>query len=96
MEDCYWSLSERHNVTSLLINNGSLLFSGIWAFCETIVIFTAAYKFFSKMNKRLDRIEYQLYENGGGSMKDQINCISDDVIELKINQAVIKAKLESQ
>ena len=83
-------------MTSLLINNGSLLFSGIWAFCETIVIFTAAYKFFSKMNKRLDRIEYQLNENGGGSMKDQINCISDDIIELKINQAVIKAKLEAQ
>lgn len=83
-------------MTSLLINNGSLLFSGIWAFCETIVIFTAAYKFFSKMNRRLDRIEYQLNENGGGSMKDQINCISDDIIELKINQAVIKAKLEGQ
>ena len=83
-------------MTSLLINNGSLLFSGIWAFCETLVIFTAAYKFFSKMNRRLDRIEYQLYENGGGSMKDQINCIGEDIMELKINQAVIKAKLEAQ
>lgn len=82
-------------MTSVLINNGSLLFSGIWAFCETLVIFTAAYKFFSKMNKRLDRIEYQLNENGGGSMKDQINCISEDIIELKINQAVIKARLEN-
>jgi hypothetical protein len=83
-------------MTANLINNGSILFSGIWAFCETIVIFTAAYKFFSKMNRRLDRIEYQLYENGGGSMKDQINCISQDVVELKINQAVIKAKLEKE
>jgi hypothetical protein len=83
-------------VTSLLINNGSLLFSGIWAFCETIVIFTAAYKFFSKMNRRLDRIEYQLYENGGGSMKDQINNLCDDITQLKINQAVIKSKLENQ
>jgi hypothetical protein len=73
----------------------SLVFSGIWAFCETIVIFTLAFKFFSKMNKRLDRIEYQLNENGGGSMKDQINCIGEDLIELKINQAVIKAKLEA-
>jgi hypothetical protein len=95
MVACYWSLSERLNVSATLINNGSLLFSGIWALCETVVIFTAAYKFFSKMNKRLDRIEYQLYENGGGSMKDQINCISEDVVELKINQAVIKAKLEN-
>lgn len=62
--------------------------------CETVVIFTAAYKFFSKMNKRLDRIEYQLYENGGGSMKDQINLIHQDILELKINQAVIKTKIE--
>lgn len=76
------------------INNGSLLFSGIWALCETVVIFTAAYKFFSKMVKRLDRIEYQLYENGGGSMKDQINSIVEDIYELKINQAIIKTKIE--
>ena len=78
-----------------MINNMSLVFSGVWAFCETIVIFTLAFKFFSKMNKRLDRIEYQLNENGGGSMKDKINCIGEDLIELKINQAVIKAKLEA-
>jgi hypothetical protein len=83
-------------MTANLINNGSLLFSGIWALCETAVIFTAAYKFFSKMNRRLDRIEYQLYENGGGSMKDQINAISQDVTELKINQAIIKTKLEDK
>jgi len=82
-------------MSSALINNGSLLFSGIWAICETLVIFTAAYKFFSKMNRRLDRIEYQLYENGGGSMKDQINCIGEDIMELKINQAIIKTKLEA-
>jgi hypothetical protein len=48
------------------------------------------------MNRRLDRIEYQLYENGGGSMKDQINSLCEDITQLKINQAVIKAKLENQ
>ena len=82
-------------MTSMLINNGSLLFSGIWALCETVVIFTAAYKFFSKMNRRLDRIEYQLYENGGGSMKDQINTLCEEITELRINQAIIKTKLEA-
>jgi hypothetical protein len=83
-------------MSAALINNGSLLFSGIWAFCETIVIFTAAYKFFSKMNRRLDRIEYQLYENGGGSMKDQINELCAEITELRINQAIIKTKLEAE
>ena len=44
-------------------------------------------------DKQLVKINYQLWENGGSSMKDQINCISKDVNELKINQAVIKQKV---
>ena len=42
----------------------------------------------------LTKIKYQLYNNGGESMKDAIDRIERDAIELKINQAVIKAKLE--
>ena len=34
-------------------------------------------------DKRLARIEYQVYENGGASMKDQINTIKTDVTILK-------------
>jgi hypothetical protein len=34
-------------------------------------------------DKRLARIEYQVYENGGTSMKDQINTIKTDVTILK-------------
>lgn len=42
----------------------------------------------------LQKIKYQLYNNGGESMKDAIDRIERDAIELKINQAVIKSKLE--
>ena len=42
----------------------------------------------------LQKIKYQLYNNGGESMKDAIDRIEKDAVELKINQAVIKAKLE--
>ena len=42
----------------------------------------------------LSKIKYQLYNNGGESMKDAIDRIERDAIELKINQAVIKAKIE--
>lgn len=34
-------------------------------------------------DKRLERIEYQVYENGGKSMKDQINNLVVDVAVLK-------------
>lgn len=44
----------------------------------------------------IKKIQYQLYNNGGESMRDAIDRIERDAIELKINQAVIKAKIESQ
>jgi hypothetical protein len=43
----------------------------------------------------LTKIKYQLYNNGGESMKDAIDRIERDAVELKINQAVIKTKLEA-
>ena len=43
----------------------------------------------------LQKIKYQLYNNGGESMKDAIDRIEKDAVELRINQAVIKAKLEA-
>lgn len=43
----------------------------------------------------LQKIKYQLYNNGGESMKDAVDRIERDAVELKINQAVIKAKLEA-
>jgi len=47
----------------------------------------------TEQDKQLVKINYQLWENGGNSMKDQINCISQDVTELKVNQAIIKIKV---
>ena len=44
----------------------------------------------------LTKIKYQLYNNGGESMKDAIDRIEADAVELKINQAIIKTKLEKQ
>ena len=44
----------------------------------------------------LQKIKYQLYNNGGESMKDAIDRIERDAIELRINQAIIKTKLESE
>ena len=40
-------------------------------------------KFFFRLEKRLDKIEYQLYNNGGESMKDAVDRIEIDVAILK-------------
>jgi hypothetical protein len=44
----------------------------------------------------LQKIKYQLYNNGGESMKDAIDRIEKDAIELRVNQAIIKTKLEAE
>lgn len=53
----------------------------------------AAIKYIMRLEKRLDKIEYQLYENGGGSMKDQMNATREDLVHLKTDFLVLKAKL---
>ena len=82
----------------LFWNNANTVTQAIWAALESIVIIGAPVfyisRMFRKMDKRLDKIEYQLYENGGGSMKDQMNNQDRALHELQINQAIIKTKLE--
>ena len=45
-------------------------------------------------DKRLASIEYQVYENGGQSMKDQINALVANQSDIKTDVAVLKAKVE--
>ena len=44
----------------------------------------------------LQKIKYQLYNNGGESMKDSIDRIEKETIELRINQAIIKTRVEER
>jgi hypothetical protein len=79
-------------------SNANNVTNTVWAFLESVVIIGAPIfyinKKFTKMDKRLDKIEYQMYENGGGSIKDQLNRQDQALHDLQVNQAVIKAKLD--
>jgi hypothetical protein len=82
----------------LFWNNANTVSNAIWAALESLVIIGAPIfwlnRMFRKMDKRLDKIEYQMYENGGGSIKDQLNRQDQTLHDLQVNQAVIKAKLD--
>ena len=74
---------------------GTATLYGLWiAFHHTIK--TIVNEAIAPVCDDLQKIKYQLYNNGGESMKDAIDRIERDAVELKINQAVIKAKLEAQ
>jgi hypothetical protein len=63
--------------------NNNLFFGAMWAILDSIVIIGGGIRFFYTMNKRLDRIEYQLYNNGGESMKDAVDRIETELLILK-------------
>ena len=63
--------------------NSNLGVTMLWATLDSIVIIGGGIRFFYTMNKRLDRIEYQLYNNGGESMKDAVDRIEMDLVILK-------------
>lgn len=66
-----------------MLLNSNLLFTAAWALLETCVIIAGAIGAIYKLNKRLDRIEYQLYNNGGESMKDAVDRIELELVILK-------------
>ena len=82
----------------LFWNNAGTISNAIWAVLESLVIIGAPIfwldRMFRKMDKRLDKIEYQMYENGGGSIKDQLNRQDQALHDLQVNQAIIKTKLD--
>ena len=81
-------------------NNANTITNAVWAFLESVVIIGAPIfcinKKFNKMDKRLDKIEYQMYENGGGSIKDQLNRQDSALHDLRVNQAIIMTKQAEQ
>jgi hypothetical protein len=84
----------------LFWNNTNTVVQSIWATLESlIIVFTPVVLILRnqrKLDKRLDKIEYQLYENGGGSMKDQMNRQDQALHELQVNQAIIMTKIKSR
>lgn len=60
------------------------------------VILTVINQALEPICEDLSKIKYQLYNNGGESMKDSIDRIEKDAVELRINQAVIMAKMEAK
>lgn len=42
------------------------------------------------VSDRMERVEHQLWENGGDSLKDQVNKIQQGQVELKAEMGIIK------
>lgn len=45
-------------------------------------------------DERLNRIDYQLHPNGGGSLSDKVNKVEKDIVEVKAQNDVVLGLLK--
>jgi hypothetical protein len=77
------------------LTDGNLIFGIIWAALETFVIIGGGIKFFNKMTRRLDKIEYILLNDGKTGLVNKVDSLVENQQYIKTEIEVIKAKAET-
>jgi hypothetical protein len=70
-----------------------VIFGGVYATFRLVNRISQAIGVDSKgrtISERLDRVEHQLWENGGSSLADRVNVIGDHVVKLSAETELIK------
>lgn len=77
------------------LSNSSLLFGALWAIADTIVIIGGGFRVYLNITRKLDRIEYAIFNDGNG-MKQQVEDLHDNQQIIKTDIEVMKAKMETK
>lgn len=74
------------------LTNSNLLLGGMWALLDSIVIIWGGFKFFTGLNKRLDKIEYILLNDGKSGLVNKVDTLIENQQEIKMDVEIMKAK----
>ena len=77
----------------LSLNNSSLILGALSALANTLVILGGGFRVYMHIIKKLDRIEYAIFNDGNG-MKQQVEELHDNQALIKTDIEVMKAKME--
>ena len=75
------------------LTNSSLFFGALWALADTLVILGGGFRVYLSITKKLDRIEYAIFNDGNG-MKQQVEDLHDNQAIIKTDIEVMKARME--
>jgi hypothetical protein len=78
----------------LSLNNSSLILGALAALANTLVILGGGFRVYIHIIKKLDRIEYALFNDGNG-MKRQVEELHNNQGIIKTDIAVMKATMEN-
>jgi hypothetical protein len=79
--------------TAAIITAFGVIFGGVYATFRIVNRISQAIGVDSRgrtISERLDRVEHQLWENGGSSLADRVNVIGDHVVKLSAETELIK------
>jgi hypothetical protein len=79
--------------TAAVITALGVIFGGVYATFRVVNRVSQAIGVDSRgrtISERLDRVEHQLWENGGSSLADRVNVIGDHVVKLSAETELIK------
>lgn len=77
------------------LSNSSLVFGAMWAIADTLVIIGGGFRVYLNLTRKLDRIEYAIFNDGNG-MKQQVEDLHDNQQIIKTDIEVMKAKMETK
>jgi hypothetical protein len=79
-------------------NNANSISNTIWASLESIVIIGTPIFFIlkgqRKLDKRLDRIEYALFNDGKTGLINKVDALIENQNHIKTDVAVLKSQIE--
>lgn len=81
-------------MSALLLQEGNLLVTSVLAIFEIVVILSLVFRFLNKFIKRLDRIEYALYNDGKTGLINKVDELLDNQQSILVDVEVLKSKLD--
>mgnify|MGYP006270259995 CR=1 FL=1 len=79
----------------LNVTNSNLVAGAIWAILDSLVIIGGGFAYLNKISKRLDKIEYALFNDGKTGLINKVDCLMENQQEIKTDIAVVKAKYDN-
>jgi hypothetical protein len=70
--------------------NGNLFFGALWALADTLMILGGGFRIYSTMTRRLDRIEYAIFNDGKTGMKDKIDSLVENQQKVMTDIEILK------
>jgi len=78
-----------------MLTNSSLFFGALWALADTLVIIGGGFRIYLKIVRKLDHIEYALFNDGNGVVQ-KVSELHENQQAIKTDIAVMKTKVAAR